>query len=195
MLYTPGRVTHANANIILDDWYFSKKSNSRTFEEIQTNQQEIYEICKLLGHLNISRKSIFRKSENHWSYMYVVFRKKYFLWPISESELQRGFFMIPLEGFGPVVTFCSFVVMITDQSCLGQSCYWGYLGLLCGFEVKGAVFVMVLEKCEAPDIPRTSWDMLRSDMTVVHNSPPHPHLYANTDKNLPHGLKILRRFW
>ena len=112
MLYTPGRVTHANANIILDNWYFSKKSNSRTFEEIQTNQQEIYEICKLLGHLNISRKSIFRKSENHWSYMYVVFRKKYFLWPISESELQRGFFMIPLEGFGPVVTFCSFVVMI-----------------------------------------------------------------------------------
>ena len=74
MLYTPGRVTHANANIILDDWYFSKKSNSRTFEEIQTNQQEIYEICKLLGHLNISRKSIFRQSENHWSY--VVFRKK-----------------------------------------------------------------------------------------------------------------------
>ena len=65
----------------------------------------------------------------------------------------------------------------------------------CCFEVKGAVFVTILEKCEAPDIPRTSWDMVRSDMTVVHNSP--PHSYADKDKNLPHGLTFLRRqrFW
>ena len=193
MLYTPGRVTHANANIILDDWYFSKKSNSRTFEEIQTNQQEIYEICKLLGHLNISRKSIFRKSENHWSYMYVVFRKKILFMANQWIRIAERIFHDStgrIWSCGHLLQLCGY-----DQSCLGQSCYWGYLGLLCGFEVKGAVFVRILEKCEAPDIPRTSQDMVRSDMTVVHNSPPHPHLYANTDKNLPHGLKILRRFW